>query len=42
MKRSREVTILANALMQNGLLEESKSDRARCVIKEAFKEKGGE
>ena len=38
MKRSREVTILVNALIQNGLLEESKSDRARCVIKMAIKE----
>ncbi len=31
MKRSREVAILIDALIQSGLLQESKSDKARCV-----------
>lgn len=38
MKRSREVTILVNSLVESGLLEQKSTDRARCVIKESIKE----
>ena len=38
MKRSREVTILVEALKASGLLEERKTDRARFVIKNAIKD----
>lgn len=38
MKRSREVTIIVKSLVENGLLEQKKTDRARFVIKEAIKE----
>lgn len=37
MKRSREVTIIINSLVENGLLHEGKTDRARGVIKHAIK-----
>lgn len=38
MKRNREVAIVVSALVSNGLLEERKSDVARHIVKEAFKE----
>lgn len=38
MKRSKEVTIIVDSLVQSGLLEERNTDRARCVIKNAIKE----
>lgn len=38
MKRSAEVAIIIDALVKNGLLQENKTDRARCVIKEAIKD----
>ena len=38
MKRSREVSIIICALVENGLLEIEKTDRARHVVKEAIKE----
>ena len=38
MKRSREVTILVNSLVESGLLEQKSIDRARCVINESIKE----
>lgn len=37
MKRSREVSIIVDALTQLDLLKEDKTDRAKCVIKEAIK-----
>ncbi len=38
MKRSREVAIIVNALVDNQLITESQTDRARYVIKEAIKD----
>ena len=38
MKRSREVTIIVDALTAEGLLNADKTDRARHIIKEAIKE----
>lgn len=38
MKRSKEIAIIVNSLVENGLLQENKTDRARCVIKEAIKD----
>ena len=37
MKRSREVTIMVEELVKNGLVKETDTDRTRAVIKEAFK-----
>lgn len=42
MKRSRKVTIIVDALVGNGLIDGSKIDRARFVVKEALKSIGGE
>ncbi|MBE5932947.1 MAG: hypothetical protein E7263_05985 [Lachnospiraceae bacterium] len=38
MKRSREVSIIVDALVINELIEQRKSDRARHIIKEAIKD----
>lgn len=38
MKRSREVTIIVNSLVDNQLIAENQTDRARYVIKEAIKD----
>jgi hypothetical protein len=38
LKRSKEVTIIVDSLVQSGLLEERNTDRASCVIKNAIKE----
>lgn len=38
MKRSKEVTIILNALVDAGLITQGKTDRARCVIEDAIKE----
>lgn len=37
MKRSREVAIVIESLVREGLLDEKKTDRAQHVVKEAFK-----
>lgn len=37
MKRSREVSIIVDALTDAGLIQESNTDRARCIIKGAIK-----
>ena len=38
MKRSREVSIIVEALVVNSLLDGNRTDKARFVIKEAIKE----
>ena len=38
MKRNQEVSIIIQSLLENGLLQERQTDRARSVVKEAFKE----
>ncbi len=38
MKRKQEVSIIIQSLLENGLLQERQTDRARSVVKEAFKE----
>lgn len=38
MKRNQEVSIIIQSLLENGLLQEKQTDRARSVVKEAFKE----
>lgn len=38
MKRNQEVSIIIQSLLENGLLQERHTDRARSVVKEAFKE----
>ena len=38
MKRKQEVSIRIQSLLENGLLQERQTDRARSVVKEAFKE----
>ena len=38
MKRNQEVSIIIQSLLENGLLQEGQTDRARSVVKEAFKE----
>lgn len=38
MKRSREVSIIVDALVSNGLIEQRQSDRARHIVKEAIKD----
>ena len=38
MKRKQELSIIIQSLLENGLLQERQTDRARSVVKEAFKE----
>ncbi len=38
MKRSREVSIIVDALVTNELIEQRQSDRARHIVKEAIKD----
>lgn len=38
MKRNQEVSIIIQSLLESGLLQEKQTDRARSVVKEAFKE----
>ena len=38
LKRSREVSIIVDALVTNGLIEQRQSDRTRHIVKEAIKD----